>query len=90
MQFTTGILEMVRANLGISFLTNWVVGRYASDELVCKKLGRDGLFRNWHVSRSATMDAPWLEAFICLLKAEHPMPIKKPGPISWHPVLYNS
>ena len=45
---TEGILEMVRANLGVTVLARWAAQTANRDGILAKRLTRSGLRRNWY------------------------------------------
>ena len=73
-QLTEGILEMVRAGLGISVLARWAVApQLARNELKAIPLERGGIKRQWSAVRRRNPSAPqYLGAFVDLL-ADHPI-----------------
>jgi LysR family transcriptional regulator, regulator for metE and metH len=51
MQLTEGIIELVKANLGVSVLAKWALEPYLKrGELVGIRIGRTGYKRNWYVA----------------------------------------
>jgi LysR family transcriptional regulator for metE and metH len=68
-QLTEAIVEMVKAELGISILARWSVAPHvAAGTLRAVRLGRPGLMRKWTAaSLRSSPPAPWLEDFVRLL-----------------------
>jgi LysR family transcriptional regulator for metE and metH len=52
---TEGILEMVRANLGVTVLARWAAPKNKRDKIVAKRLTSRGLSRTWY---AVTRDRP--------------------------------
>ncbi|MGH9702570.1 MAG: LysR family transcriptional regulator [Candidatus Acidiferrales bacterium] len=75
-QLTEGILELVRAGLGISVLARWAVApQLARGELKAVPLERGGIKRQWSAVRRRNPSAPpYLIAFVDLL-ADHPIAV---------------
>ncbi len=73
-QLTEGILEMVRAGLGITVLARWAVAPLlARGELKAVPLAKGGIKRLWSAVRRRNPSAPpYLSAFVDLL-AEYPI-----------------
>ena len=73
---TEGILEMVRANLGVTILAGWAVRRIgARDGVLAKKLTKNGLKRDWYaVTREHPEKGSALAALINRLREDmHPV-----------------
>jgi LysR family transcriptional regulator for metE and metH len=50
-QLTEAIIEMVRAQMGVSVLARWIVEPYIrAGELAIVRLGKHGLWRNWRLA----------------------------------------
>jgi LysR family transcriptional regulator for metE and metH len=68
-ELTEAILEMVKADLGISVLARWAVEPYLNPAtLVSRPLTRHGFLRKWvGVTRNRKKQPPWIAAFLDLL-----------------------
>ena len=69
LQLTEGILEMVKAGMGVSVLPKWsVTGAVASGELKAVRINKGGVFRRWYAASLAGVPATaFVEDFINLL-----------------------
>lgn len=65
-QLTEAILEMIRANMGVSILSNWAIQPHLLDgELVAIRIGKKGVHRRWWASILKQKVTPhYLENFI--------------------------
>lgn len=70
-RLTEGIIEMVKAGLGVSFLAEWAAGpELARGTLVAVRLGRRGFKRTWNAITTRDGSAnPLLDSFIDHLAA---------------------
>jgi LysR family transcriptional regulator for metE and metH len=73
-QLTEVVIEMVKAELGVSFLARWTLkGQIESNELVALPLSRKGFYRCWSAVRLRTeVPSPYLDYFIDLLASNTP------------------
>jgi len=69
---TGAIIEMVKAGLGITVLTNWVYDRQSSPELVAIPLGEGGLSRCWNAVTLPQANTGYLDQFVSLLRQNSP------------------
>ena len=71
-QLTEGILEMVKAGLGVTVLQRWaVLPAIRERSVVPLRVTRRGIFRQWAAATLAgRSDFPWLGQFLSLLKKE--------------------
>lgn len=74
LQLTEGILEMVKAGMGISVLPKWsIANAIATGDVVALRITRTGVFRRWF---AATLDGvpltPFMKDFIRLLSKQGP------------------
>ena len=69
LQLTEGIIEMVKAGLGISVLPKWSIEHaIASDRVRAIRITRNGVFRKWYAaSLSGAVSSPFSEEFVRLL-----------------------
>jgi LysR family transcriptional regulator for metE and metH len=66
---TEGIVEMVRANLGVTVLARWAAHKNNRDEIVAKRLTSRGLYRIWYaVTRERLAKESALAALIDRLR----------------------
>ena len=74
LQLTEGIIEMVKAGLGISVLPKWSIEHaIASDDVKALRITRNGVFRKWYAaSLSGVAQSPFAEEFIRLLMKHGP------------------
>lgn len=74
LQLTEGILEMVKAGMGISVLPKWsIANAIAAGDVTALRINRAGVFRKWY---AATLDGipatPFMKDFIRLLIKQGP------------------
>jgi len=74
LQLTEGILEMVKAGMGISVLPEWsIANAIAAGDITALRINRAGVFRTWY---AATLDGipatPFMKDFIRLLSKQGP------------------
>ncbi len=71
MSLTEAILEMVKANLGITVMAKWALTPYLnSDQLLIKPVGKKGFQRTYYAATIAQTNPPaYLNCFIKQLKA---------------------
>jgi LysR family transcriptional regulator, regulator for metE and metH len=69
LQLTEGILEMVKAGMGVSVLPKWSIANViASGDIRVIRITRSGVFRTWYVATlSGIAPMPLMEDFIRLL-----------------------
>ena len=69
LQLTEGILEMVKAGMGVSVLPKWsVTGVVASGELKAVRINKSGVFRRWYAASLAGVPTTaFVDDFINLL-----------------------
>ena len=69
-QLTEGIVEMVKAGLGVSVLARWAVApQLESGDLRALRLTKEGRFRRWSAAtHGGAADAPHLSYFIAVLR----------------------
>jgi len=68
-QLTEAILQMVRAGLGITVITKWLMKPYLGDQgLTVVRLGRSGLKRRWYVGTLSNDRPAYISAFIRHIK----------------------
>jgi LysR family transcriptional regulator, regulator for metE and metH len=69
LQLTEGILEMVKAGMGVSVLPKWsVIGLVASGDIRAIRITKKGVFRTWYAAMLAGVAAtPFVDDFISLL-----------------------
>jgi LysR family transcriptional regulator for metE and metH len=69
-QLTEGILEMVKAGLGVTVLQRWaVLPAIREGSVVPLRVTRRGIYRQWAAATLANRsDFPWLSQFLSLLK----------------------
>lgn len=71
MQLTEGIVEFVRAGLGVTVLPRWIVQPHLARGLAATPLTAEGLFREWSAATSTRVAAPpHLTALIRLIAAD--------------------
>ena len=74
-QLTEAIVELVKGGLGVSVLPRWTVApQLERDELVARRLTREGKYRSWSAAWRAKGAPDYLVAFVDLL-ARHPLPV---------------
>lgn len=74
LQLTEGILEMVKAGMGISVLPKWsIANAVGAGDVIALRINRTGVFRKWF---AATLDGipatPFMKDFIRLLTRQGP------------------
>jgi LysR family transcriptional regulator, regulator for metE and metH len=71
-QLTEGILEMVKAGLGVTVLQRWsVLPAIREGSVVPLRVTRGGIYRQWSAATLANRsDFPWLGRFLSLLKKD--------------------
>jgi LysR family transcriptional regulator for metE and metH len=74
LQLTEGILEMVKAGMGVSVLPRWsIVNAIASGEVAPVRITAPGVFRKWFaVTLREVPPTPFLEEFLRLLARSAP------------------
>ena len=74
LQLTEGILEMVKAGMGVTVLPKWsVVNVVASGEVQAVRITRNGVFRKWFAATLRDVQpTPFMEEFIRLLIKQRP------------------
>jgi LysR family transcriptional regulator for metE and metH len=74
LQLTEGILEMVKAGMGVSVLPRWsIVNVIASGEIKPIRITRSGVFRKWFAATLRDVaPTPFMEEFIRLLIKQGP------------------
>jgi LysR family transcriptional regulator for metE and metH len=74
LQLTEGILEMIRADKGVSVLPTWSIANViASGDVRAIRITRSGVFRKWYAATlSGIAPTPFLEEFIRLLIKQGP------------------
>ena len=80
LQLTEGILEMVKAGMGVSVLPRWsIVNVIASGEIKPIRITKSGVFRKWFAATLRNVaPTPFMEEFIRLLIKQGPA-AKKPA-----------
>ena len=80
LQLTEGILEMVKAGMGVSVLPRWsIVNVIASGEIKPVRITRPGVFRKWFAATLRDVPpTPFMEEFIRLL-IKHGPASKRPA-----------
>jgi LysR family transcriptional regulator, regulator for metE and metH len=80
LQLTEGILEMVKAGMGVSVLPKWSIANViASGEIIPVRITKAGVFRQWFAATLRDVPAtPFMEEFIRLLIEQGPG-AKKPA-----------
>jgi LysR family transcriptional regulator for metE and metH len=80
LQLTEGILEMVKAGMGVSVLPKWsIVNPIAAGDIKAIRITRAGVFRKWYAATlSGTAPTPFVEEFIRLLIKQGPAAKKLP------------
>lgn len=70
-QLTEAILELVKADLGVSVLARWAIApQLAAGTIAAVRLTRSGITRRWVAARrNDTAEVPYLNAFVALLAA---------------------
>jgi LysR family transcriptional regulator for metE and metH len=81
MQLTEGIIELVKANLGVAVLAKWAVSPYLQrGELAGMKITRGGYRRNWYIAmRKDKMQPKFVEDFQIYLKEFFPSRLEAIG-----------
>jgi LysR family transcriptional regulator for metE and metH len=76
MQLTEGIIEMVKAGLGVSAIAKWAVQPHLeSGKLLAFPIGKQGFIRTWSAVQLSNANQPlYLRRFVDLL-AEHFLPM---------------
>ena len=74
LQLTEGILEMVKAGMGVSVLPKWsVVSVVASGEVKAIRITKNGVFRKWFAATMRDLPpTPFVEEFVRLLIKQRP------------------
>ena len=74
LQLTEGILEMVKAGMGVSVLPKWsIVNVVASGEIRAVRITKNGVFRKWCAATLRNVEpSPVLEEFVRLLIKQRP------------------
>jgi LysR family transcriptional regulator for metE and metH len=74
LQLTEGILEMVKAGMGVSVLPRWsIVNAIAAGDVQPIRITLPGVFRKWYaVTRSDVPPTPFLQEFLRLLVKQGP------------------
>jgi LysR family transcriptional regulator for metE and metH len=74
LQLTEGILEMIKADMGVSVLPKWsIVNVIASGDVRAVRITRAGVFRTWYAAMlNGTAVTPFVEDFIRLLIMQGP------------------
>jgi LysR family transcriptional regulator for metE and metH len=74
LQLSEGIMEMVRAGMGVTVLPKWSIATaVASKEIKAIRITKAGVFRKWYaVSLSDVTPTPFMEEFIRLLIKQGP------------------
>lgn len=74
LQLTEGILEMVKADMGVSVLPRWsIANTIAAGDITVLRLTRTGVFRKWYaVTLSGVAPTPFMEEFIRSLIKQGP------------------
>ncbi len=74
LQLTEGILEMIKADMGVSVLPKWsIVNVLASGDVVAIRITKSGVFRKWYAATLSGMTpTPFMEEFIRLLIKQGP------------------
>lgn len=80
LQLTEGILEMVKAGMGVSVLPRWsIANAIASGDIKAVPITKGGVFRKWYaVTLSGVPATPFMEEFIRLLVKQGPTAKKAP------------
>ncbi|MBC7949384.1 MAG: LysR family transcriptional regulator [Chitinophagaceae bacterium] len=59
MPITEAIIEMVKANLGVTIMNSWTVQHYLGDKKLCiLPLGKSGMYRKWWLASLKQSEAP--------------------------------
>lgn len=74
LQLTEGILEMIKAEMGVSVLPRWsIANAIASGDVRAIRITRAGVFRKWYAATlSGIAPTPFMEEFIRLLIKQGP------------------
>ncbi len=74
LQLTEGILEMVKAGMGVSVLPKWsIVNVLSSGEIKAVRITRTGVFRKWFAATLRDVPTtPFVEEFVRLLIKQRP------------------
>ena len=69
LQLTEGILEMIKAGMGVSVLPRWsIVNVIASGDVKAIRITKSGVFRKWYAATlNGVTPTPFMEEFIRLL-----------------------
>ena len=80
LQLTEGILEMVKAGMGVSVLPKWsIVNVVASGQIKSVRITRTGVFRKWFAATLRDVElTPFVQEFIRLLIKQRPAAKKPP------------
>lgn len=83
LQLSEGILEMVRAGMGVTVLPKWsIVSALASKEIKAVRITRAGLFRKWYAASLRDVSpTPFMQEFIRLL-IKHGPAARRPARIA--------
>lgn len=82
LQLTEGILEMVKADMGVSVLPKWSIANViASGDIRAIRITKAGVFRKWYAATlSGSAPTPFMEEFIRLLIKHGPAAKKAARP----------
>ena len=74
LQLTEGILEMIKADMGVSVLPRWSIANViASGDIRAIRITKVGVFRKWYAATlSGITPTPFMEEFIRLLIKQGP------------------
>ena len=69
LQLTEGIVEMVKAGMGVSVLPTWSIApALESGAVIAVRITRSGVYRQWHAATlAATAESPFVDHFIQVL-----------------------
>lgn len=81
LQLTEGILEMVKAGMGVSVLPTWSIATViAAGDVRAVRITKAGVFRKWYAATLAgAPPTPFMEAFLGLLAKHGPAARKAPA-----------
>ena len=81
MQLTEGIIELVKAGLGVAVLARWAVQPYLHrGELAGMKITRSGYKRNWYVATlKDKMQPKFVEDFSLYIREFFPSKLEEIG-----------